>query len=28
MYVSAGLVMSVYAHRKKNPHMFYEEKYD
>ncbi|MBQ7834727.1 MAG: FtsW/RodA/SpoVE family cell cycle protein [Ruminiclostridium sp.] len=28
MYVSAGLVMSVYAHRKKKTHMFYEEKYD
>lgn len=28
MYIAAGLVMSVHAHRKKNTHMFYEEKYD
>lgn len=28
MYVAAGLAMSVYSHRKKKTHMFYEEKYD
>lgn len=28
MYIAAGLVMSVHAHRKKKTHMFYEEKYD
>jgi len=28
MYIAAGLVMSVHSHRKKNVHMFYEEKYE
>ncbi len=28
MYVAAGMVMSVHAHRKKKTYMFYEEKYD
>lgn len=28
MYLAAGLVMSVYSHRKKKTYMFYEEKYD
>ncbi len=28
MYAAAGLVMSVYSHRRKADHMFYSEKYD